>query len=93
MLTFFLATNQAKVLTFDRTFDFQMKLAKEKGIKVDCFDKTRKKDFIENKLKDYEDQTLTTRDDGVRLTLLKMEMSLLRAFISESMRFRQKFKF
>ena len=70
-----LATNLAKVLIFDRAFDFQMKLVGEKIIEVDWFDNARKKDLPENKAKDEKDQALTSRDDGDRLTLLRLDMS------------------
>ena len=70
-----LATDLAKVLIFDRAFDFQMKLVGEKIIEVDWFDNARKKDLPENKPKDEKDQALTSRDDGDRLTLLRLDMS------------------
>ena len=52
VLTFLLAINQGKVLTFDEDFDFQMKLAGEKRTEVDWLDKARKKDMTEDKLED-----------------------------------------
>lgn len=44
--------------------------------------------MIENKLESDNDQALTSKDDGDRLTLLRMSLS--RSFIFELMRFCQK---
>ena len=53
----------------------------------------RKKDLTKNKLKGDNKQGLISRDYGVRLTLLGMDMSLSRSSIFESIRFRWKSKF
>lgn len=53
----------------------------------------RKKDLTENKLEDENDQALTSGDDGDRLILLRMNMSLSRSFVSESVSFCLKLKF
>ena len=84
-----MATHQAKTLTFDRAFDFQIKLAVVKRTKVDCFDKARILFIylIENKLEDEKDQCLTFEDDGDRLTLLRMDMNISRSSIFELVRF------
>ena len=47
----------------------------------------RKKDLTKNKLKGDNNQGLISRDDSVRLTLLGMDMSLSRSYISKSVRF------
>lgn len=64
-----------------------MKLVGKKRIEVDWFDKAKKKDLTENKLGDEKDQAVTFGGDGNRLTLLRMDMSLSRFSISESVRF------
>lgn len=69
-----------------------MKLAREKKIKVDWF-RSRKKVLTENKLEDENDQALTSGDDGDRLILLRMNMSLSRSSVSESVSFCLKLKF
>ena len=53
----------------------------------------RKKDLTKNKLKGDNKQGLISRDYGVRLTLLGMDMSLSRSSISISVRFGWKLKF
>ena len=95
VLAFLLATHQAKTLTFDRAFDFQIKLAVVKRTKVDCFDKARILFIylIENKLEDEKDQCLTFEDDGDRLKLLRMDMNISRSSIFELVRFHWKLKF
>ena len=39
-------------LTFEEAFDFQMKLVGKEGIEIGDLDKTKKKDFTENKLEE-----------------------------------------
>ena len=50
IFTFLCSTNHAKTTTFDEAFDFQIKLARRKEIKIEDLDNVVKKYLIENGL-------------------------------------------
>ena len=93
VFTFLCVTNQAKALTFEGAFDFQMKFAEKKGIGIGDLDKTKKKDFIENKPKEDNNHALESVVVGDNRIKVSDDMGLSRGSISISLRLRQKLKF
>lgn len=83
--TILLVTNQPNAIAFDGAFDFQW-----------LHEGNRKKDLTKNESKGYDDQVLTSRDDNVKLTLMRIDridISLSKSSIFELVGFRQKLRF
>ena len=64
IFTFLCVTYQAKDLTLRKTWDFQIKLVRRKGIGAKWSDKAAKKDFTVNKLEENKDQAITFGANG-----------------------------
>ena len=76
MFTFPCTTNQARVLTFEGAFELHKNLAGRNKIGFETFDKTKKKDFTENKSDDDKDQALEYVKEEEKNTELKEDMIL-----------------
>ena len=76
MFTFPCATNQARALTFERTFELHKNLA-ERNIKgFETFDKAKKKDFIKNNPNEDKDHALESAKEGEKNTELREDIKL-----------------
>ena len=64
MFTFPCATNQARALTFEGTFELHKNLAGRNKIGLETFDKAKKKDFTVNKPDEDKDQALESAREG-----------------------------
>ena len=87
------AANQAKTLTLDETFDFQIKLVGWKGIEYDNLDELRKKDFTENELEEVNAQACASGIDMDKCTRVREVSNPSRSLISKSIRLRRKIRF
>ena len=76
VFTFLSTTNQAKAFTFSGAFDFQIKLAGRKGIRLEDLDKAMKKDLTENELVGDKHQPLESTVEEDNPTALSNNMSL-----------------
>lgn len=73
-------------MTLDETLDFRRNLAIVKRTMSIGLGNAKKRDFIENKLEEDNDQALAFGMDGVKCTQMREDMSLLRSSISKSLR-------
>ena len=93
VFTFTCATNQARALTFEGAFELHKNLVERNKIGFETFDKTKKKDFIENKSDDDKYHALESTKEWEKSSELRKDINLLRRSISESIRLRRKLKF
>ena len=84
MFTFPCATNQARALTFEGTFELHKNLAGRNNIGFETFDKAKKKDFIENNPDEDKDHALESDEEGEKSIELREDINLWRRSISES---------
>ena len=66
VFTFLYATNQAKALTLEGTFDFHKKLAGQKGTELEMMDKVEKTDLTEKIPKEDDIQAFASGTEGVK---------------------------
>lgn len=78
VLTFLLATNQAKALILNGTLGFQINLAREKETGSNKLNKFKMKNSIINEPGKDNDQTLTSGTNGEKYTRVKEDMSISR---------------
>ena len=76
MFTFPCATNQARALTFEGTFELHKNLAGRNIKGFETFNKTKKKDFTENKLDEDKDHALESDEEGEKSTKLREDINL-----------------
>ena len=76
MFTFPYATNQARALTFEGTFELHKNLAGRNKIGFETFDKAKKKDFTKNKSDDDKDHALEFAKEGEKSTELREDINL-----------------
>ena len=76
MLTFPCATNQARALTFEGTFELHKNLAGKNNIGFEIFDKAKKKDFTENNLDEDKDHALESDEEREKSTKLREDINL-----------------
>ena len=76
MFTFPCTTNQARALTFEGAFELHKNLAGRNKIGFETFDKTKKKNFTENKSDDDKDQALESTKEGKKSTELREDINL-----------------
>ena len=76
MFTFPCATNQARALTFEGTFELHKNLAGRNNIGFETFDKAKKKNFIENNLDEDKDHALKSAREGEKRTELREDINL-----------------
>ena len=81
VFTLLCATNQTKDLTLKKTWDFQTKLVGKKGVGLEWWDKTKKKDSTVNKFEEDKDQALVSRTDGDKCKWAREDMSLFKSSI------------
>ena len=76
MFTFPCATNQARALTFEGTFELHKNLAGRNNKGFETFDKAKKKNFTENKPNEDKDHTLEFDEEGVKNIELRKDINL-----------------
>ena len=76
MFTFPCATNQARALTFEGTFELHKNLAGRKIKGFETFDKAKKKDFTKNKSDEDKDHALESDEEGEKSTELREDINL-----------------
>ena len=86
-------TNQVRALTFEGAFELHKNLAGRNKIGFETFDKTKKKNFTENKSDDDKDQALEYVKEEEKNTELKEDMILWRRSIYVLVRLWRKLKF
>ena len=93
VFTFLCATNQGNDLTLKGTWDFQTKLVEGKGTRPKWLDKTKKKNFIVNKLEEDKDQAIVLGTDRDKCKWARENISLSKSSISKLERLQLKLKF
>ena len=68
VFTLLCATNQEKALIIDRILDFNINLAREKGIISDVQNNAMENDLIENNSEEFNDHALAFGADGDKCT-------------------------
>ena len=76
MFTFPCATNQARALTFEGTFELHKNLAGRNIKRFETFDKAKKKHFTENKPDEDKDHALESDEEGEKSTELREDIYL-----------------
>ena len=76
MFTFPCATNQARALTFEGTFELHKNLAGRNNKGFETFDKAKKKNFTENKPDEDKDHNLESDEEGEKSTELREDINL-----------------
>ena len=88
---FLSATNQAKVMTLEGTFDFHKNLVGRKGTKTNNLVKPTKKDFTENTPEEGT-QVFVFGTNGDKCTWEREVINLSKSSISKSFRLQRKEK-
>ena len=76
MFTFPCATNQAKAVTFEGTFELHKNLAGMNIKGFETFDKAQKKNFTENEPDEDKDHALESDEEGEKNTELREDINL-----------------
>ena len=76
MFTFPCATNQARALTFEGTFELHKNLARRNIKGFETFDKAQKKNFTENEPHEDKDHALESDEEREKSTELREDINL-----------------
>ena len=76
MLTFPCATNQARALTFEGTFELHKNLAGRNNKGFETFNKAKKKNFTKNNPDEDKDHALESDEEGEKSIELREDINL-----------------